>query len=66
MNRLKSIQTEWSFDKLISELRKSGIDVCVRCSRTANNEVTITIKTNTYRKSIIRLRELLIELYNIE
>lgn len=64
--RLNSLQVDWSIDKLIKDLAKYGVDICFRCSRTGDNEVTIVLQTNTARKSIKKLNELMYELYKID
>jgi len=64
-DRLSQFQTSWSLDKFIKDLDKLGVDVCLRVTRGAANEVNISISTCKSLKAYNRITELLYELYGI-
>ena len=66
LSRMKSLQTDWSIDALLEGLAKCGVDVCVRCSRVSDNEVSILLQTNLSTKARKKLNDLMYELYKIE
>jgi len=63
--RFNQFQTKWSIDKLLSELEKHGIDVCLRVTQTGGNEINISIKTINKGKFKNKITELLYTLYGI-
>lgn len=65
-SRLPKFQTDWKIDKLISELAKHGVDICLRVDRTAPNEVSVHISTTTNSQNCQLMGYLLYDLYGIK